>query len=101
LIYGESNHTMEFDVYIPKLGLAFEYQGIQHYSYKNIYGPPDRTARKDKEKENACKALGIVLVIVPYWWDKRQKSLMEAIKKHENVPQEIKDMLMATSSRSN
>ena len=50
-----SGHSMEFDVYIDLLGIAFEYQGEQHY--RPIYWFSSNFAaqqNRDEEKRRAC-----------------------------------------------
>jgi hypothetical protein len=38
LRYGDTNRTMELDIWIPDINLAIEYQGMQHYKGKiSIY----------------------------------------------------------------
>ena len=38
LIYEPSNKSMELDIYIPSLNLAFEYQGKHHYQNNRLFG---------------------------------------------------------------
>lgn len=54
----------ELDVYIPKLKLAIEWNGIYHY--KNFRGDEflQKTQKQDLEKNNECKDFGIELYVV-------------------------------------
>lgn len=38
LRFPQANHSIELDVYIPDLKLAFEYQGKQHYHDTMVFG---------------------------------------------------------------
>jgi hypothetical protein len=38
LLFPLSNLPMEFDAFVPKLNLAFEYQGKQHFEDTMIFG---------------------------------------------------------------
>jgi hypothetical protein len=54
-----------FDVYVPSLKLALEYNGQQHYGPVSIFGGQDgfeATQRRDQEKRNKAKNAGIALV---------------------------------------
>lgn len=39
---------MEFDLFIPSLNLAFEYQGEQHYFPTGIYGDFEALQKRDR-----------------------------------------------------
>ncbi len=52
LRYEKSGVKMEFDIFLPDLNLAFEYQGAQHYSWHFIFGSPDGLQVRDEEKKN-------------------------------------------------
>lgn len=73
---------MELDIFIPRLSLAFEYQGEQHY-HQALLGVNDPAHRKrlDLEKLLACERLGITLIEIPYWWDRSVESLQMTIKR--------------------
>jgi len=87
--------AMVFDVYIPTLCLAFEYQGIHHYQNHYIFGSAVDYKKRDIEKKLKCQSLGITLIEVPYWW----KRDMESIKgiMHKWKP----DILSQLPSESN
>lgn len=63
------NKRMEFDGYCEKLKLAFEYQGVQHYTETNYFHRKTSlvTRRKDDEtKRLLCNQNHVTLVEVPY-----------------------------------
>ena len=39
LSFTKSNQNMQLDIYIPKLRIAFEFQGIQHFEDRPIFAP--------------------------------------------------------------
>jgi len=55
------------DVYIPKLKIAFEYQGKQHFQPVDFFGGHDafiRTQERDTRKKNLCKRHGVKIFYV-------------------------------------
>jgi hypothetical protein len=70
------------DVYIPKLSLAFEYQGEPHYYTTAVYGSHRKKQTIDKAKLIACQAKGITIFEIPYWWDSQEQSLIATIHQH-------------------
>ncbi len=66
----ETNYFLELDGYCEKLGIAFEYQGEQHFrlvsKYKMTEKTLERQKQRDKYKRNKCKELGIILIVVPH-----------------------------------
>lgn len=67
-LINPENHQMELDGYCKKLGLAFEYQGIQHYNHIEYFQSKQqfiKRKRDDREKERLCKEHGVILVKVP------------------------------------
>jgi len=73
-------NKLEYDIYIPELGLAFEYQGEPHYFSIPIYGSLKQRQSNDKLKEESSKEMGITLICVPYWWNKTKESLAAFIR---------------------
>ena len=69
---GLNGHNLELDGYCTDLGLAFEFNGQQHYD-PNIYfnrleqGRFTRTVARDRLKESLCRDAGVRLVVVPYF----------------------------------
>lgn len=66
----KTNKNLELDCYNEQLGIALEYNGVQHYSYtpyfhkdkKNFYSQVHR----DNWKRNKCWEHGITLIEIPY-----------------------------------
>jgi hypothetical protein len=63
---------LELDGYNEERGIAFEYQGKQHYEVVPIFhhnGAEDlaRQQERDRIKAELCEARGVRLIIVPYW----------------------------------
>jgi hypothetical protein len=71
LLFEDTELKMELDLYVPALRLGIEYQGPQHYH--DLYGYAQFRFRrlKDLQKVARCKARGITLVLIPYWWDEK------------------------------
>ena len=70
LMNPESGKNLELDCYNEELGLALEYNGIQHYVFPNKFHKTqddfEQQVRRDEFKKNACQTAGIYLIIVPY-----------------------------------
>ena len=64
--YNKINENIEYelDIFIPKLKIAFELNGIFHY--ENIYGKQklEKIKSIDKEKSKLCKKNGIKLIVI-------------------------------------
>jgi len=80
--FNNSNYPMSFDIFVPSLSLAFEYNGIQHYRYTGFYGNAERQRSLDSEKRMICMQYGVTLIEIDYWWDNRYKSLVDIICLH-------------------
>jgi len=65
---GTKNYPLELDGYSPKLRLAFEYEGIQHYrEWENFPGGDVNKIRNyDRLKKRYCRENGVTLIIIPY-----------------------------------
>jgi len=71
---------IEFDIFIPVLSLAIEYNGEGHYKSIPIYGDFEKVQKRDIFKNSICKRDGITLIVVPYYWDKTIDSVAQAIR---------------------
>ena len=85
LRYSKSNYPMELDIWLPDEKIAFEYQGEQHYiDVKEMKGWDlssglHELKSRDQEKRNACESHGIMLVEIPYTWNKTIEFVIDAI----------------------
>ena len=60
-------YRMELDGFCESLGIAFEYQGVQHFQRVNWFQTEDQfqgVQKRDKEKVKLCKQRGIELLLV-------------------------------------
>ena len=68
---SETGHRLELDGYNEHLGLAFEYQGQQHYEYLPFFHKSydDFKQRKywDEHKRKVCESQEVKLLEIPYW----------------------------------
>ena len=61
-----------FDFYLSDYNICLEYDGIQHYSYKeetdgwNTKENFEKTIKRDKQKNEYCKTKDIPLIRIPY-----------------------------------
>lgn len=64
-----SQQPMELDGFNEELGLAFEYQGEQHYkvTFDKREGVLSAQQKRDAEKAKLCRKQGVVLIQIPYW----------------------------------
>ncbi len=71
LIREDTGRKLELDGYNEENSIAFEYQGIQHYSadvlHRNTEDTFEQQQIKDKLKVVRCEENGITLIVVPYW----------------------------------
>lgn len=77
-VYVDTGEKMQFDIYIPSLSLAMEYQGEHHYfpvQHQNHL----QTQQRDEEKAKKCQREGITMIIIPYWWDRSKESIKATI----------------------
>ena len=79
-ISRKSSFAVQFDVYLVKKKIAFEYQGKHHYEDIPSFGPVELYKQRDKEKINLCNEYGIKLIIIPYSWDNTIESLQNILK---------------------
>ncbi len=88
--FSSPSTTIELDIFIPSLSLAFEYQGQHHYHYRTLFGDPQEQRQRDIEKKAFCQQLGITLIEVPYWWNHSTDDLKATIFKDrpELIPEE-------------
>ena len=78
-----SGRSIELDIFIPSLQLAFEYQGRHHYVDVPAFAPLEMHQQRDEEKQALCEAAGIQLISIPFTWDNTIDTL-----KRDFIPQE-------------
>ncbi len=70
LINPATGRNLELDGYNSQLGIAFEYNGIQHYKYPNYFHKNEdifrQQVQRDIYKREACDAAGVYLISIPY-----------------------------------
>lgn len=78
---------MELDGYDETTGLAFEYQGIQHYEYIQHFHRTFENYIKRLEyyekKYKLCKDNNIHLILIPYQFNFRSEDKIERLIKDQ------------------
>jgi hypothetical protein len=73
LPFGRRDHSPAiFDIWIPYLNLAVEYQGIQHYlEHKFVHHEEGivNQVKRDRRKQDTCNEYNIVMLGIPFWWN--------------------------------
>lgn len=68
---ADTKRALEFDIYVPSLFLAIEYNGRQHYGDVAHFGNNSRAQiSRDHQKRVLAADLGIRLVTIPYTYTK-------------------------------
>jgi len=66
----ETQSLLELDGYNSELGIAFEYNGIQHYNWPNFtnqqYDEFKSQVRRDQFKLECCDRHNVYLITIPY-----------------------------------
>eukprot|EP01124_Arcella_intermedia_P005423 TRINITY_DN13201_c0_g1_i2.p1 TRINITY_DN13201_c0_g1~~TRINITY_DN13201_c0_g1_i2.p1 ORF type:complete len:365 (-),score=76.33 TRINITY_DN13201_c0_g1_i2:29-1123(-) len=65
----ETGCPLEVDLYVPSEGIAFEFQGEQHYVQVRGFADVGRRKALDALKRELCRQKGVLLVVIPYHWD--------------------------------
>jgi len=73
-------YVYSYQIFIPNLALAFEYNGEYHYKFVPIHPDFTVTKQRDQFKQEICQKNGITLIVIPYWWDKSIESLAQTIR---------------------
>lgn len=72
-----------FDVFIPSLNVAIEYQGIQHYQAVEIFGGEkglENNKRRDEKKRSLCLEQNVILIEWNYQQEVNEFNFLEKIK---------------------
>jgi len=67
----ETGKNLELDCYNENLGIAIEYNGVQHYKYSPYFHKSKKDfysqVHRDDWKRKICKEKNIKLIEIPYW----------------------------------
>jgi hypothetical protein len=90
LLNPRTGTPLELDGYNEYNYIAFEYNGIQHYKYHSCFHDDDSDLEyqqyKDEMKFKMCHERDILLIVIPYYCDNKQKIdsyIIDELKKHE------------------
>eukprot|EP01122_Echinamoeba_exundans_P006013 TRINITY_DN16232_c0_g1_i1.p1 TRINITY_DN16232_c0_g1~~TRINITY_DN16232_c0_g1_i1.p1 ORF type:complete len:124 (+),score=35.66 TRINITY_DN16232_c0_g1_i1:183-554(+) len=76
---GTNAKPLQLDLYLPKLKLAFEFQGEHHFDDYFKVGGSSNMRDRDSEKKAICVRAGISLVEIAADWDGSVASVLSAI----------------------
>ncbi len=54
---NSNRKTRELDIYLPSFGLAFEYQGSQHYTRRPMFGLLEDIQKRDQHKREVTQSI--------------------------------------------
>jgi hypothetical protein len=78
---------LRFDVWIPVLNIAFEYQGQQHYLQHDVLhetGDLRIQCERDSKKSKICDESCIELYQIPFWWNHDASTIYEILESLRN-----------------
>lgn len=73
---------MSYDIYIPVIKTAIEYQGQQHFEPVDFFGGNDnfrKTVERDRIKKEISKEQGINLIYINYWENVTEELIKQKI----------------------
>lgn len=80
---------MQLDWYSYELGLAFEYEGIQHYKYSRYFHKTKQEFKYlqecDKLKQELCEKEGVTLVTIKYDLNMNVRTIANELKKKNKI----------------
>ena len=79
-LYRDNDSSLEYDLFLPSLNLALEYQGEHHYDEIPAFGKIETYQTRDKAKELLSIRNRIKLIYIPYWWDQTASSLLSSLR---------------------
>lgn len=85
--HSEILNKQSFDIFIPSLNIAIEYQGIQHYEVVDIFGGLEGLQKRiqlDKQKRLICKKNNIDLIEWKYDLPINSLNLKKILNKTNN-----------------
>jgi hypothetical protein len=87
LVNPETGCRLELDCYCESLGLAAEFDGIQHHIYPNPFHSTltqfEAQQRRDAYKVRMCEERGIRLVVIPYTVERNS---IASYLRHQLIP---------------
>lgn len=73
------NH-LEYDIFLPALQLAFEYQGEHHYDdLPSGFSNVELYRARDELKYQLATSHSVRLIFIPYWWNLQLESFISTI----------------------
>ena len=75
-----SGFAVTFDIFLPTMKVAFEYQGEHHFIEFPAFGSLELYQTRDNEKAKLASENGINLFVIPYWWDMESTSIRKTIE---------------------
>jgi len=79
--YSDTKRPFNISVYVPSLKLGFDYFEDPNTSCQYAVGANYSVNLFNRSKKNVCDKLGITLIEVPSWWDRKSESILVAIKR--------------------
>lgn len=83
----KTGKNLELDCFNEDMGLALEYNGVQHYKFSPYFHKTKKDflsqVHRDDWKRNKCREKGIILLEIPYWitMDKLENYIKKELKK--------------------
>ena len=81
---GGAKGGLQLDRYYPNLRLAFEYNGLQHFDYREFFHKDYKifliVQNNDQKKQEMCQKAGINLIIIKYNEKLSEQLILDKLK---------------------